>query len=309
MLWWIARRAVAAVRRDIAEGTMSLHAGGVAFFTFLSAFPALVAVVSAYGLFFDKSDVATQLSTLQVVLPAATVAVFETELASLVERSSMDLSFGVALGFVVALWSARRGSAALLAALDLAYDIKERRATLRQLGLEIVVTLVGVALASVTIALVAIVPVVATLFPPVGGSGLLVIVAPGLLAFFATALGIAGLYWAGPNRARPPFRWPLPAALISVAGMALGSWLFSIAVQELMSLEKTYGSLGTVAATLMLFYAFSWILLLGAELSGAIEAELGRRWSVRLSTVSVGARPPDALRRPLEAHRTASPVA
>ncbi len=286
---------------------MSLHAGGVAFFAFLSAFPALLGVISAYGLFFDKSDVSTQLGTMRAIWPEASVAVFETELAVLMERSSVELSFGVAVGLIAAIWSARKGASALLSALDQAYDVETRRPKFRQLGLELLLTVAGVGLATATLALVAVVPVVARAFPPVGIWEPLLVLVPGLLAVVATVLGVAGLYWVGPNRKRPPFRWILPAALISVTAMGLVSGLFSIAVREFMSLEKTYGSLAAIAATLTLFYACSWVALLGAELAGAIEAELGRI-SAPSRTVSADARSQASGERPI-ARATVSKLA
>ncbi len=255
---------------------MSLHAGGVAFFGFLSAFPALVAVVSTYGLLFDQSDVVTQFSTLRTVFPDPSVAVFQTELATLVEHSGVELSVGILVGFVAALWSARKGASALLASFDLVYEVETRRSPLRQLALEMVVTVAGVVLTSVTIALVAVLPVVARVFPPSGISRPALVTATTVLAVTSAIIGTAGLFWIGPNRRRPSFLRILPAAVFSVAGMALGSWLFSIALQEFMSLEKTYGSLGTVAATLILFYACGWVVLLGAELCQAVETELAR---------------------------------
>src|SRR5215471_18990517 len=74
----------------------SIVAGGVAFYGFLSMFPALVALVSGYGLLADPADVRSQVDALAGGLPKGVQAVIYSEMSRLVARSSGTLTLEVA---------------------------------------------------------------------------------------------------------------------------------------------------------------------------------------------------------------------
>ena len=66
----------------------SVVAGGVAFFAFLSMFPALVALVSGYGLLADPEDVRTQVDILAGGRTPRVQAAIYGQMSQLVARSS-----------------------------------------------------------------------------------------------------------------------------------------------------------------------------------------------------------------------------
>ena len=64
--WWqVVRRAM----KESTADNMPIIAGGVAFFGFLSIFPAMIALISIYGLVASPATVATQVENLSKQLP------------------------------------------------------------------------------------------------------------------------------------------------------------------------------------------------------------------------------------------------
>lgn len=71
----------------------------------LALFPALVALVSLYGLFSDPSAINEHLSLLQGVLPEGMIGIIREQVTRLSQTSHGALSMGFLIGFAVALWT------------------------------------------------------------------------------------------------------------------------------------------------------------------------------------------------------------
>ncbi len=106
---------------------MPIIGGGVAFFGFLSIFPALIAMLSLYGLVATPETVAQQVEDLSAQLPDAAAEIIETQLNAIVENSGSALTVGLIISILAALWSASGGVGNLITAVNLAYDEVETR--------------------------------------------------------------------------------------------------------------------------------------------------------------------------------------
>src|SRR5262249_35510029 len=113
----IVRRMMQADQRHQA----SVVAGGVAFYAFLAMFPALLALVSGYGLLADPADVRNQVNALAGGLPEGVQTVIYNEMSQLVSRSPRTLTLEAAISIVAAIWAATKGTKALITALSLAF--------------------------------------------------------------------------------------------------------------------------------------------------------------------------------------------
>lgn len=103
--WWqVIRRAFAESSAD----NVSILAGGVAFFTFLSLLPALIAALTLYGLVADPATVARQVQDLAAGLPQDTQSLAGT-LQSLTTPGGTALGVGLVVSTLLALWSASGG--------------------------------------------------------------------------------------------------------------------------------------------------------------------------------------------------------
>jgi membrane protein len=181
-------------------------AGGVVFFSLLAIFPAIAAFVSLYGLIADASTIDSHLSLAAGVFPAGAVDILHEQITRLTAKSDAKLGLGFITGLAIGLWSANAGMKAIIDALNVVYDEKEKRSFVKLNLLSLLFTLIAILSLMIALAAVVIAPMV---FSAVGLSSLpslafAVLRWPFLLILATIAL--AAIYRYGPNRAGNGFR-------------------------------------------------------------------------------------------------------
>src|SRR4051812_44845531 len=160
--WWqITRRAM----KEATADHVPILAAGVAFFAFLAIFPAIIAAISLYGLVADPETVAAQARDLSAALPEQARPILADQLQSVASASGGALGFSFVVSIVAALWSASSGTGNLLKAINIAYDEDETRGFLKVRGIALALTLGAIVFVLLTLALVAVVPVVLNMLP------------------------------------------------------------------------------------------------------------------------------------------------
>ncbi len=262
------------VWQGINDKNLFLVAGGVTYSVLLALFPALIALVSIYGLVFDRAQVEKQVAAISGILPAQASQLIGGEMHQIVTSSSGALGFGAIIGLLFALWTASRGTSGLMSALDIAYGQKDQRSFIRFNLVALAITL-GLLIASVfVLALVAVLPAAIGSGP--GGNAItgwiaLIVEWPVLALFMITVLAI--LYRYAPDRDPPQWRWASPGAVLATVLWIVGSILFSVYVANFGSYNATYGSLGAVMVLLTWLYLTAFVVLLGAEVNAETERQ------------------------------------
>src|ERR1700741_1814655 len=105
-------------------------AGGVSFFVLLAIFPAITALVSAYGLFFSPSTIVNNL-LLNEVMPDNVLNIVHEQASRIASNNGSALSIGIVVGILVSLWSAMSGVKAMIDALNVIYEQKETRSFIK----------------------------------------------------------------------------------------------------------------------------------------------------------------------------------
>ncbi|WP_431284117.1 YihY/virulence factor BrkB family protein [Humitalea sp. 24SJ18S-53] len=256
---------------------ISLVSAGCAFYAMLALFPALSLLVSVYGLAFDPSTVEPQLDVLRRLLPESTHDLIADRLHELVTTERPRLELGAIVGGAIALWSASAGTRAMIGALNIAYEVEERRGFFRFQAFALLLTLGATLAVAIGIACLVFLPTVISLIDlPARQAWMLRASSLGLLLVLVGA-GSAMLYRVGPShhRGSRAARWRGIAAGSVVATLlwAVGSTLFTFYVSHIASYDRTYGTLGSAVALLMWFYVSVYVVLLGAEVNAAIDAE------------------------------------
>src|SRR6476620_3095942 len=157
----ILKRALAENKAD----NMPIIGGGVAFFGFLAVFPALIALISLYGLVASPETVAKQVEDLSKQLPKTAAQFIGEQLTSIVEHSSSALSISLVVSILAAIWSASGGIGNLMTAVNIAYDEVETRNFVKLKLTSLALTLGGILFVIVTFSLVAVVPTVIGALP------------------------------------------------------------------------------------------------------------------------------------------------
>jgi membrane protein len=266
--WWdILRRCW----REIAEDNISLVSAGVAFYALLAIFPALAALISIYGLVADPGQVQQQLHIIDPFLPAEAVGILDEQMRAIASQHQSALGFGAALGLLLTIWSATKGTKSMMTALNIVYGEQEERSFL-VLNLTAISLTVG-ALLILLISLGAIV-VLPTILGFIGMEQItedMLALSRWPLLIIIVSLAIAVLYRYGPSRRNPRWRWVSWGATTATLLWIIGSALFSYYVSNFGSYNETYGSVGAIVILLMWFYVSAFVVLLGAELNAEME--------------------------------------
>jgi membrane protein len=263
-------RVLAQVRAD----NVSLLSAGVAFYAMLSIFPALIAVISIYGLVARPETARAQVQKLAGVLPRQARLTLTDQLEALTHSAGRGLSLGAVLGILAAVLAASAGMRALMAGLNVVYDRVETRRFLRLRGLALVLTLGAILSMAVAVGIIVVLPVVTGLLGPVGRLLLAVVRWPLLAGLML--VGLAILYRFAPDRDDAELRWLSAGSLLATALWLLGSGLFSLYVNSFGNYNRTYGVLGAVIVLLIWLFLSSFVVLLGAELNYELELRAGR---------------------------------
>jgi membrane protein len=272
-------------------------AAGVVFYSLLAIFPAVAAFVSLYGLIADASTIDAHLSLASGILPAGAVDILHEQITKLAAKSDAKLSLGFMTGLGVALWSANAGMKAIIDALNVVYDEKEKRSFLRLNLVSLLFTVIAMLSLMVALAAIIVAPII---FSIVGLStffSLAIVALRWPLLLILATVALAAIYRYGPSRREARWQWLSVGSVAAAIGWLISSLLFSWYIANFGAYNATYGSLGAAVGMMMWMWISAIVILLGGELNAEIEHQtardstvgsekpLGRRGAVMADTV------------------------
>lgn len=262
--------------REAKADQVPLIAAGLAFYAFLSLFPALIAAVLLYGLLANPAEVADQVNSIGSALPSSAQDLLSQQMTSLTKTNEQSLGIGLIVALLVAVWSASGGMGNLITAVNITYDEDEDRNFIVRKGLALLMTLGAIVFVVVAIALIAVLPAVLNSLglPPVVQVLVQVVRWVGLVAAMMVALAV--LYRIAPDRDAPKFRWVSVGAVTATVLWIIASIGFSLYVNNFSSYGKTYGSLAGVVILLVWLWITNYLVLLGAEMNAEAEQQTAR---------------------------------
>ncbi len=259
--WSVVKRTWTAFNSD----QIPAVAGGATFFGLLALFPALGVFVSLYGLFADVEQARTDLANLRGVLPDGAISVLSEQIERLAATSHAQLGLAFVVSGLFSVWSANAGVKALIAGLNVAYNVRERRTFIALNATSLALTVGGVGVA----ALAAAVPGWLSHIGPPGAAIIAVVCWPVLLATVVALFSL--LYRFAPNRETARLRWLTPGSLFAAIAWVAMSLLFSFYVANFGTYDKTYGSLGAIVGFMTWIWMSLTVVLIGAELNAQLE--------------------------------------
>jgi membrane protein len=266
----IAKRTLKEVKQD----QVTLLGAGVAFYSLLALFPAVIAGVSIYGLVADPTTVQSQIDQLTRMLSPETAKIIGTQLKQVTSGAGGALGLATVIGILTALWSASSGMKALITGVNLAYDEGESRKFVKLRGLSIVLTLGAMVLIGVALALIVGFPALADSWPVVlrWTAGILRWV---LLAALLIG-GLAVLYRYAPDRDEPKWTWVSWGSGVATLLWILASIGFSVYARFFGNYNKTYGALAGVIILMFWLFLTAVVVLVGAELNTEMELQTAK---------------------------------
>ena len=267
-------RAIAArVRQQIVDRNLAILAAGTAFWAILSIFPAIIAMVTIYGIVASPAQVTKEVTKLGGSLSPSTREVVTNWLAGLTGTSHQQLGLGLVVGLVAVLWAVSAGVRTLIKAITAAYEQEETRGYLKLRGLALLASVGVIVVAAIALAAIGIAPAIRhlvhnTLWRLAFNVGEWVV-----LAVILTA-AIAALYWLAPPKTSVNWRWASAGAVFSTVFVVLASIGFSLYVRFFAHYNKTYGTLGGIVILMLWLYYCVFIVLLGAVIDIEVERQL-----------------------------------
>jgi membrane protein len=266
----IAKRTLKEVKQD----QVTLLGAGVAFYSLLALFPAVIAGVSIYGLVADPTTVQSQIDELTRRLSPETAKIIGTQLKQVTSGAGGALGLATVVGILTALWSASSGMKAMITGVNLAYDETESRKFVKLRGLSIVLTLGAMVLMGVALALIVGFPAVADSWPTALRWTASILRWVLLAALLVAALAV--LYRYAPDRDEPKWTWASWGSGVATVLWILASIGFSIYATFFGNYNKTYGALAGVIILMFWLFLSAFVVLLGAELNTEMELQTAR---------------------------------
>ena len=262
--WWDITIRIA---ERVGADNLGLITAGVTFYVFLALVPALIAIVSIYGILADSVTLDSHVAFLAGYLPEQSLTWIASEISRVRAFQENGLSVALALSFAIAFWSMNNAVIALFGAMNIAYGETERRWIINLYLRAFAVTITALIGSLGMIAAIVVLPLAV-------GEGALDyggrrVTAPAM--FTIVALGTAAIYRLGPSRRPAKWRWiavgAFAVAFTWIAVATLVSWYLS----NIANYALIYGSLGTVVALMFWFFISVYTVLLGAKLAAETE--------------------------------------
>ncbi len=267
------KQALVSAYHDIIRHHTLQVSAALSYYFVLSVFPSLMFLSAVFGSlrFGDLFNHVLLLMTR--LLPADTMHVVRSVLSDVLSsHRGTWLSFGM----IGTIWVASTGFAALIEALDIAYDVEDDRpywkTRLLATGLAAITgTLLLVALATMIVGprfgnwmslRLGLPSVLAVVWPPLRLG----------IAITFTVIAVEIVYYLAPN-VKQRFGATLPGAMFAVGVWNTLSFLLGIYVRHFAVFNRTYGTLGGLIALMTWLYWTSFALLVGAELNSELAKQ------------------------------------
>lgn len=258
------------VSAEMKEDNLPVVAAGCAFYAWVALIPALIALITIYGLVASPEQVTRQIDQVTQSLSEDTANVISEPIESATSTAGRSLSVGLIVSLLAVLWSASGGMDGLIKGINIAYDEPPRSFPKRR-GLAILLTFGAIVFVVVAIGLIAVVPAVLGQL----GLGAAATIGGQIASFVLLALlwmvGLAMLYKIAPHRDNPKLRWVSWGAVIATVLWLIGSAGFSFYVNNFGNYNKTYGALAGVVILNLWLLLTMFSVLLGAEINSEME--------------------------------------
>lgn len=254
------------------DNLIYIVSAGVAFYAFIAIFPAIIALISIYGLAVDPQMAQEQIQNLAGLMPEEAFSIIETQIQNLVSTTSSALGWGTILGILMSLWFANNGTKSIFTGLDFAYDTVSERSFIKHNLMTLLFTLCGIILLIISMAFIVVFPAIVQVIGLPGNIESLISWLRWPILGIIVVAAICWIYKYAPDRETPKIRWVVLGATVATVLWLLASWGFSFYVSNFANYGEMYGSIAAVVILMFWLFITSLTLLIGGELNSATEA-------------------------------------
>lgn len=257
--------------RTFAAMNIPLYAANAGFFVVLSVFPMLVLILSLLRYTGLNADVLTDV--LEGVIPSTLLGAASRLIQNTYANTSGTV---ISISAIVSLWSASRGIYGILTGLNAIYGVEEHRGYFYTRFISVAFTFAFLIVILLTLTLHVFGTTILGMIPTTASSVLSfldrVIHLRFFLLVFTQTLLFTAVFTIFPNR-RNSVRSSLPGALLTSLGWLIFSGIYSVYVERFASLTNVYGSVYTVALSMLWLYCCLYIMFCGGALNRSLMAK------------------------------------
>lgn len=264
---------------SVIDNDFSGMAAEMGFMLMLGIFPAMLFLMAIFGWMGNKSFMNSVLLFLSSVIPIDSMSLIHTVLREVMIFSKGGLM--AVIGIIVTLFLTSNAVAVVLKGLNKAYKVEETRSFIYTRVLSIIMVFVNTFMLFLSINLIVFGKVIINfLVHYVGIShafeiSLLTLRWP--VAFFALYFMALINYYILPDLKGDESlkrKSTLPGTLFFCVFWLVGSWGFSVYVNNLHTYNRVYGTIGAFAMLMMWLYYTSILLLIGGEINSQVYNKL-----------------------------------
>jgi membrane protein len=245
-------------------------AAQLAYYFFLSMFPALLIVVALTS-FFPSNLLDSILTWFDIFTPPEVLQIVRDQIHQISRTGHVGL---LTFGLLGALWSSSSAMSAIVDTVNRAYGVKEARPWWKIQTLAIIMTVVISVFGLVSFTLVVSGPEIAERVAAHVGLGPVFAwmwtILQWPVVFLLISLGFGLVYYLAPD-AEQFWPWIVPGSRFATLLWLLISLGFRFYVIHFGQYNKLYGTIGAVIVVLLWFYLSGLVLLVGAELNSELE--------------------------------------
>lgn len=259
------------VKDKMDSKNIPIMAAGVAFYFFMSLFPAMLALVTLYTLVTDPLLVREHLEELSRFMPPEVHEFVSEKIMNIVDATESSKNWGLALSFIVGIGSANKGTISLFRAINEIYDEENKRNMIKQnaitLGYTIGLMIVGI----LSMFMIVAYPIINEFLDLNGTIESIIKFTRWIVLAVIFLFCIALIYQFAPQRSHPRFNWVSTGAILATVLWILGSIILTIYVQNFDKIEDLYGQISALIILMIWLNITSFVILLGAQLNAELE--------------------------------------
>ena len=246
-------------------------AAQLAYYFFLSLFPALLCLIALASLFPLQNFTDSMTGMLAPFVPAEVLEIISKQMLALGESNDSGL---LSVGLLGAIWSSSAAMVAVVSSMNQAYDITEGRPWWKVRLTAILLTIGLAVFILVSFTLVVAGPEIAEALAGRLGLGQAFVLTwkilqwPVVFALVATGMGL--IYYFAPD-AEQEWVWVTPGSILATLLWLVGSLGFRFYVVNFGNYDATYGAIGGIILLMLWFYLSGLVIIVGAEMNAEIE--------------------------------------
>ncbi|MDA0182888.1 YihY/virulence factor BrkB family protein [Solirubrobacter phytolaccae] len=288
-IWSITKRTL----KSFYDDQMTHHAAALTYYSLMSLFPALLLALSLLGLVGQyPATYDAILGYLRDVVPSSLLQPLDSSLRQALQAKGTAVTTLV-VSAVLALYGTTGVLEAARRALNVVFDVSNGRSFLRRKTVDVLSTVVLMALILVSLVLVFVGGGFAQDLLGFAGFGEDVArvwnIARWPGAALVATLVFSFLYYVTPDVQHRSFRWVTPGAAIAVLLWVLASYGFSLYITRVANAGAIYGAFAGAIVLVFWLWLTNVALLFGAEINAEVERE---------KELGEGVPPPETLNRP-----------